>query len=376
MRITIEKVLSAISLLTTVACTKEVERVVVQEKAYSWAEVKQLAGSQKNIVQITQDEASLYLQQLGYLGRLMPLPGATQPNRPGYYSAVRQPLQPLPYDLTNRIPMNGRFYLKPVGEDNMTLRAFPTTHIPPDNLPADISLRRLDPTAVRFVNNRASPYFALGAITTNNISLVGYSVAPSDQALHFVLSRLSLESGVPTGPVTVSSRTLTIPLPQALPYTIVAVDDYFLVNVISYGLYKISESGQVQQVLTLPNTAITSFYKHKGVLYAINNSGQRGVFTSSDDAQTWQLRTGIPDYFVLSTFHAVGDSIVGITHGIDNNSLYTLRWQGNTPRVRELKNDGLNQADFTDLAQLGDTVYLSTTSGLFKRPLSAFFENR
>lgn len=377
MRITIKKALSAISLLTTVACTKEVEKIVVQDKVYSWTEVKQLSGSQKIIVQMTQDASSLYLQQLGYLGRLTPLPGAVGPGQPGYCSAVRQVLQPLPYDLRNRIPMNARFYLKPVGDDNLLLRAFPNTHIPPDNLPADISLRRLDPTATGFVNNQlAPPAFGLGAITRNNVSLVGYSVAPIDNALHFVLSRLSLDSGVPIGPVTVSSRILTIPLPQALPYTIAAIDNYFLVNVISQGLYKISESGQVQQVLVSPSTAIISYHQYKGVLYAINNSGQNGVFTSTDDGQTWQLRNGIPSYFILSTFHAVGDSIVGITRGVENNSLYTLRWQGNTPRVRELKNDGLSQTDFTDLKQLGDTVYLSTTSGLFKRPLSSFFENR
>ncbi|MBC6697626.1 hypothetical protein [Hymenobacter sp. BT190] len=377
MRINIEKALSAISLLTTVACTKEVEKIVVQDKMYSWAEVKQLFGSQKIIVQMTQDASSLYLQQLGYLGRLTPLPGAVGPNQPGYYGAVTQIFQPLPYDLRSQIPMNAQFYLKPVGNDNTILRAFPTTYSPPDNFPADINLRRLDPTAAEFVINQSSPpYFGFGAITRNNVSLVGYSVAPADRALHLVLSRLTLESGVPKGPVTVTSRVLAVPLLQAHPYTITAIDDYFLVNVITQGLYKISESGQVKQVMASSDAAIVSYHKYKGLMYAINNSGQNGVFISSDDGETWQLRNGVPNYFTFSTFHAVGDSIVGITHGIENNSLYTLRWQGNTPRVRELKNDGLNRTDFTDLAQLGDTVYLSTTSGLFKRPLSSFFENR
>lgn len=377
MRINIGKALSAISLLTTVACTKEVEKIVVQDKVYSWAEVKQISGSQKIIVQMTQDASSLYLQQLGYLGRITPLPGAAGPNQPGYYWAVTQIFQPLPYDLRSHIPMNAQFYLKPVGDDNMILRAFPTTYTPPDNFPADINLRRLDPTAAGFVINRSSPpYFGFGAITRNNVSLVGYSVAPADRALHFVLSRLTLESGVPKGPVTVDSRLLIVPLLQAHPYTIAAIDDYFLVNVISQGLYKISESGQVKQVMASPNAAIVSYHRYKGVLYAINNSGQNGVFLSFDDGENWQLRNGVPDYFVYSTFHPIGDSIVGISHGVANNAIYTLRWQGNNLRVRELKNDGLNRADFTDLAQLGDTVYLSTTGGLFRRPLSSFFESR
>ena len=70
----------------------------------------------------------------------------------------------------------------------------------------------------------------------------------------------------------------------------------------------------------------------------------------------------------------MGDSLVGISHGVITNSLFTLRWlNANTIRLREVKNDGLGYADFSDLVQLGDTVYLGTTNGLFKRPLSNFF---
>ena len=377
MRFTTIKPLIIASLLATVACTKEVEKIVVQDKEYSWAEVRQLSGSQKVIVQMTQDPASLFLQQLGYLGRLTPLPGALGPTRPGYYSAVSQVYQPLPYDLRNRIPMNAAFYLKPVPSSEAIVRAFPTTYMPPDNMPADLDLRKLDPSATAIYNLRASPYFAFGAISRNNYSLVGYTVAVAGPFMHLALSRLSLDSGVPTGPVTITSQKLTVPLPNNLPYTITAVDDYFLVNVLSEGLYKVTESGAVRKITGSPPTAIKSYYKHQSVLYAINDAnGQKSIYSSADNGETWQQRSAVPGYFTISTFHAIGDSIVGITHGIENNTLYTLRWQGSTPRVRELKNDGLYRTDFTDLAQLGDTVYLSTTGGLFKRPVSTFFENR
>lgn len=370
--------LTTISLVAGMACTKEVEKIVVQDKVYSWAEVKQLSGSQKIIVQMTQDAASLYLQQLGYLGRLNPLPGAVGSNSTRYYSTTLLMFAPLPYDLKNRLPMNATFYLNPTQDGNMVLRAYPITYVAPSNMPAEIDLRRLDSSATGFINHQASPYFAFGAITRNNYSLVGYTVAPADRALHLVLSRLSLDSGIPEqGPVTVASRILGVPLPATEFYTIAAIDDYFLVNVFNQGIYKISETGIVRKVLTSPSIAIRSYHKHQGILYAINNTGGgNGILTSADDGETWQLGTGIPDYFVFSTFHSVGDSIVGITHEIRDNVLYTLRWQGNTYRVRQLKDDGLNQADFTDLAQLGDTVYLSTTNGLFKRPLTNFFESR
>lgn len=57
--------------------------------------------------------------------------------------------------------------------------------------------------------------------------------------------------------------------------------------------------------------------------------------------------------------------------------MFTVQWLSPTKlRLRELKNDGLNYADFSDLVQLGDTVYLGTTNGLFKRPLAKFFESK
>lgn len=370
------KSLGIVGLLTTAACTKEVEKIVVQDKEYSWSEVKQLSGSQKVIVQMTQDPSSLYLQQLGWLGRLTPLPGALGPTQPGYYAALSSVFQPLPYDLRNRLPMNGAFYLQPVQGRENVLRAFPTTYFPPANMPADLDLRRLDPSATGIYNPQASPYFGFGAISRNNYALVGYTVAPLDNSMHLVLSRLSLDSAVPRGPVTISSRILTVPLSRNMPYTITAIGNYFLVNVITEGLYKITESGAVKKITNSPPTAVRSYYKQQGVLFAINDDFPRSVYASTDDGETWQKRSNAPDYLIPSTFHAVGDSIVGITHGLGTNILYTLRWQGNTPRARELKNDGLNQTEYSGLVQLGDTVYLGTTGGLFKRPVSTFFDNR
>ncbi|UYZ61540.1 hypothetical protein [Hymenobacter weizhouensis] len=279
----------AIGLLMATACTKEVERIVVQDKTYSWAEVKQLTGSQKIIVQMTQDAASLYLQQLGYLGRLTPLPGAVGPEGPGYYGAVRQLFEPLPYDLKNRIPMNAAFYLKPVPGNNLVLRAYPTTYIPPSNMPADIDLRRLDPSAVEFSNLWASPYFAFGAISRNNYALVGYTTAtPADRVMRLVLSRLSLDPNWPRGrgPVTVTSRILTVPLSNGYSYSIAAIDDYFLVNVINQGIYKITEQGVVKQVVSAPGTGIRSYFKHQGILYAMNDDSQNGVYISADNGET------------------------------------------------------------------------------------------
>jgi len=121
--------------------------------------------------------------------------------------------------------------------------------------------------------------------------------------------------------------------------------------------------------------APTAVHKWKGVVYIVQNNGT--VWTSTNDCTSWQRIDGFNSALNLSTFYPVGDSLVGITHGVITNSIYTFRWlNANTIRLREVKNDGLGYADFSDLVQLGDTVYLGTTSGLFKRPLSNFFDSK
>lgn len=374
---TIKALLAIIGVAGTTACTKEIEKIIVQEPVYSWTEVKQLSGSQKIIIQLTKDKESLYLQLPGIFGRIMPLAGVPRPPEQGYFRIQSYSTDPLPTDLSNRLPMNASFYLKPLQEGDTILRVFPTTYLPPSNYTTDIRLRRLDRSGGQFVNYRSGPYAAFGAISRNNYSLVGYTTAPADRALHFVLSKLSLPIGNVKEPITATSRTVHVSLGNATTfYTIAAIDDYFLVSNSFDGIYKIHEDGTVKKVFSSFSTHTPTYYKDRGVVYAIQADGQRSILTSTDDGETWQQSTGVPTYFRLSTFYPVGDSIVGVTHGVPENILYTLRWQGATYRVRELKSDGLNRADFTDLVQLGDTMYLGTTNGLFKRPLKQFFESK
>lgn len=377
MSITTRLLFASIGLAGATACTKEVEKILVQEPVYSWSEVKQLSGSQKLIIQLANDKESLYLQQPGFFGRIMPLASTPRPVGQGYYQIQSYSTDPLPYDLNNRLPLNASFYLKPVQSGDTILRVVSTTYQPPSNYPTDIRLRRLDRSAGQFVNNRFSPYTAFGAISRNNYALVGYTTAPADRALHFVLSKLALPIANVEVAITATSRTLQVPLANASAfYTIAAIDDYFLVSNSNDGLYKVREDGTVKKVFSSASTFTTTYYKDRGTLYAIQDDAQRSILTSLNDGETWQQSTGVPIYFRLSTFYAVGDSVVGVTHGVPDNLLYTLRWQGATYRVRELKSDGLNRADFTDLVQLGDTVYLGTTNGLFKQPLKTFFESK
>ena len=131
----------------------------------------------------------------------------------------------------------------------------------------------------------------------------------------------------------------------------------------------IREDGTIKRVFGANETDIC--YKWQGILYAVEE--YNSILLSKDDGETWQRATGTPDAFNFTSYHTVSDSLVVVTHGSDNQ-IFTLKWQGSNYTIRALKNDGFGQGDITGLEQLGDTVYVGTTGGLFKRPLSQFFE--
>lgn len=361
------------------SCKKEVEKIVVQEvdKQYSWTEVKQLYGSQRFIIGMAKDANSLYLQQPGWFGVLTPSPAAPAHslNGYGYYGVSATPINSimLPTDVRTRIPLGPNFFAYPYRSDSVLI-AFPTAPPLYQNQGAEIHLRRLDPTATAFTIGNSDIPLQFGAINSTDYLLVNYTTTAgfADPLLHFTLSKI----GVPFGGVTASTRLVSVPMQNTGNYagftTVAAIDDYFLANAFNQGIYKIKSDGSARQVFG--PAAVVNYYKWQGVVYAVEGSGSKAVITSTDNGETWQRQTGVPSYFGVSTFRPVGDSLVGITHTVATNLLYTLRWSGNSYQVHPLKSDGLGKADFTDIVQLGDTVYLGTTGGLFKRPLNKFFE--
>jgi hypothetical protein len=263
-----------------------------------------------------------------------------------------------------------------------------------------LHLRSLDPKATQFENFLIGSRFPFGVINRNNYLLCGYHTTDlQENAFHLVLTKLVNTAttgitaygvnpfGYDVGSTQISSQLIRIPTPglNQLNFKLLwAIDDYFLVWCNNSGLYKIGQDGTVKQLngpvdFTKGPASPTAIYKWKGTVYSIQQSsgGSATVYTSTDDCTSWQRIDGFNQALTFSSFYPVGDSLVGISHGVITNSIYTLRWlNANTMRLRELKNDGLGYADFSDLAQLGDTVYLGTTNGLFKRPLSKFFESK
>ena len=392
-------------LLLGSACRKEVEKIVVQEvdKQYSWTEIKYLINNQRHVVQMTAGQNTLNLQEIGTFEVLSPLPNSAERAANGYYTGFGHTLSrtwafdPLPWDVRNAVPMNANFYANPNGygsvDSDTVLTIYPTKFL---DMGAKLHLRKLDPTATQFENWLVGSRFPFGVINRSNYMLCGYRTSTvNEPAFHLVLTKLvnTATTGVTaTGPgsystTQLSSQVIRIPTPgpSQLSFKLLwAIDDYFLVWCNDAGLYKIRQDGTVRQVngpVTFANGPVgpTTIYKWKGTLYSIQQAGggNSTFYTSTNDGETWQQVSGFSQALSLSTFYPVGDSLVGITHGVITNNIYTLKWlNANTIRLRELKIDGIGYADFSDLAQLGDTVYLGTTNGLFKRPLNKFFEGK
>lgn len=390
-----------ITIALATACKKEIETITVPvDKVYSWSEVKYLINYQRNVMRVVPGPNTLNLQETGSFEVLSPLPGSAEQAANGYYTGFGYKVSrtwssdPLPWDVRNAVPMNANFYVNPGGyspvESDTVYTVYPTKFL---DIGTRLRLHSLDPTATQFENFLVGSRFPLGVINRNDYLLCGYRTTNvQENAFHLVLTKLvnTAATGVTayglssTGSTQLSSQLIRIPTPgnqsQLSFKSYWAVDDYFLVWCAGNGLFKINQDGTYQQVNGTPSQATgpvnpTAVYKWKGTVYALQQTGI--VWTSTNDCASWQRIDGFNSALNLSTFYPVGDSLVGISHGVITNSIYTLRWLNtNTIRLRELKNDGLGYVDFSDLAQLGDTVYLGTTNGLFKRPLSTFFDSK
>jgi hypothetical protein len=178
--------------------------------------------------------------------------------------------------------------------------------------------------------------------------------------------------GAPGTQVVATSQRIEIPISYLVASSyvrnIAAIDDYFLVNLVDAGIYKIKQDGTFRQVHS--GALADAFYKWNNTVYAPVEYNR--ILTSTDNGDSWQLSTGTPDHFTLTNYYTVGDSLVGVHFG----NLFTLNWNGPRFTSRFLKNDGLERARITGIETLRDTVYVATTSGLFARPIKQFFETK
>jgi hypothetical protein len=363
--------LLAASLLSLSSCKKDTEIHLKEvEKTYSWAEIPHLSGLTQVILSTGRDATSLYLQSPTYLGVVTP--GVrSQRYFLGYLSY-------LPADVNVRIPIGPNFLAVPRA-DTLIALIRPTEPISGSS-GTTIGLRRLDPRAL----STSYPGSALqqtpfAAINAQSYLLAGYrsQTATGNPLLRLVLAQVTLQA-LADGYQRLQAQPLVVDFPDHPAFDgasyvgrITPIDDYFLVDCGRNGGYKVRQDGTINRVYTA-NAPITACYKWQGLVYA--HSATSDLLVSMDNGETWRTFTNAPSFFGQSEFRVIADSLVGFVRA--THQLYTLRWGSPaTPRIRELKNDGLGQVALNGLEQLHDTVYAGTTGGLYKRPLNTFFES-
>lgn len=348
------------------SCKKETEIQIREkevDKKYSWSENSRLQGSQRIILSLGTSPDGLFIQQPAYFSSLIYRGSSLD-----YTSYIVG----LTSDLKIRMPINGRFFAAPLNDSLVAI--YNSLNPVITSFTRYIHIKQLD-SSVSSISRSFPDYTKFGSVNKNDYLLFSYVNNEPARPFTFVLSQI--QAPAVTGlPVQVSSRRIVIPSnPRATQFfrNITAIDDYFLVVIDGDGIYKIKQDGSFQHVYGA--AGVDAIYKWKGRVYAIVEYNQ--ILVSDDDGVTWNKYSGLPDYFNFTTYHIVRDSLVVVSHLAGaGNAIFTLRFNGLNYTARFLKNDGLNRTEVTGLEQLRDSVYIGTTSGLFVRSVSQFFETK
>ena len=349
------------------ACKKEIEKIVVQQvdREYSWSASKGFVDNFSIMLGSGKGPNGLYFQQ--------PTGFAAFEGAPNAKLAYTQYLFAGPTDIAIRYPIGAEFF---VTYYDSLVRIIPNTQPVTSGAGGLIRLKKLDPLALR-VQRNAYTFNKLAAISSVNSVLFPYETTRNDFKNRLVLAHITTTSNFNYPVYTARTQLIELPIQGGIypykPQLLTAFDDYFLVDCGTEGVYKITDSGSVRQVMPA-NTGVDTFFKWQGALYATLDGSRLAVSTTNGD--TWQISPGGPN-LLYTTIHPVGDSLVGVSHSL-GGSLFSFnldvanqRW-----RIRPLKDDGLNQTAINGLETWGDTVYLATSNGLYKRPLSKFFESK
>ena len=356
--------LGALVLLS--ACKKEIEKIVVQDRQYSWTSDKGFTDSFGILLGSGKGPTGLYFQQPGGFAALEGQSGG--------------PLRYTQYTSWGSGNLDKRFLIGPeffVTYYDTVVSIVPNTQPVTVGAGGLIRLKQLDPKAL-YVEPNTAPFNCFAALSKNNYLLFPYESGRYDFKNRLVLAHIITTPG-PFSPIyTAQSKIIELPIVQGYsdwkPRLLTSIDGYFLVDCGSEGVFKITEAGDFRKVMPNNSNAF-SFFKWQGALWAGLSNSKLAI--STDNGDNWQITTGGPD-LRSNTVHAIGDSLVVMTHFYGGGRLYTLnlslakqKWH-----LRQLKDDGLNQTAINDLQTWGDTVYLATSSGLFKRPLKVFFESK
>jgi len=343
------------------ACKKKIEVIkeVPVEKKTSWLEVKTFTDTRKIILSSGSNANAIYLQHPFFFTEFR---STDSINGMTSWGAA------LPTDVAIKLPIAPLFFATPLLVNSSVLLV--KSNNAPIASPSGgaYDLKQLDSNATS-IKAYFGPLFKCMAINKDNMLLVPYYNKRVDNAFTFWLFSIKVSTNYPYID-TFYSRPVVIPKTRIDGDIrhIAAVDTYFLIDLTDEGIFKVYENGTVKKVF--PSRVVDAFYKWNGNVYAQVEWGK--VLVSSDNAETFQEFDGVNDLMTLSRYTVVKDSLVGANHDV----IFTLKWNNTNYTTRVLKNDGFEGTYINGIEVLHDSVFVATTSGLFVKPLSKFFESK
>jgi hypothetical protein len=145
-----------------------------------------------------------------------------------------------------------------------------------------------------------------------------------------------------------------------------AIDDMFYVQIQS-GIYVINSFGDVVLAQGL-NTLISDFYLYNDTLFAFAPFFG-SIYYSNDKGYNWNFYVnGLPQY-LLKFFEVEGKLCFYIY-----SQIAWIDFENNT--IIELDNEGLEGNEITSVNKFGETVWVTTLSGMFKKDVKDFFTKK
>ena len=139
----------------------------------------------------------------------------------------------------------------------------------------------------------------------------------------------------------------------------------FIANTNS-GTYLIRENGTVKQVSSSGSDWAYSFTSNNTV-YATEYYTDN-VYASTDNGETWTVQYHLSNPFIK--FFPFDGKIIGVFEG----QLWQYDFQPGNLVIKEINNYGLSGHLITSILKFNNTVYISTTSGVYSRPYADFYQ--
>lgn len=260
-------------LLLSMACRKEVEKLVIQDRQYSWMARPGFKDSFGILLGSGKGPTGLYFQQPAGFAAL-----ESQPNGSLNYS------QYVSWGSGN---LDTRFLIGPeflAAYYDTVVYLVPNTQPVTSHAGGLIRLKSLDSRA-QFIQPSAYLATPFAALSQHNYLLFPYESGRYDFKNRLVLSHIVTTSNFNFPVYGAQSKILELPLaPTAYnnyqPRLIQSFDDYFLVDCGTEGVYKVTEAGSFRQVMP-SNTYAYAFFKWQGALWATLADSKLAISTDN-----------------------------------------------------------------------------------------------